>query len=237
MQQPASAHATHVGCVRECNEDCALSAPELGLWLVADGMGGHASGEVASRLVAEHVRQGVAHGLGLVNALEAAHMAVLDAAARGVGGQGMGATAVALRLEAGDYEISWVGDSRAYLWNGRRLSQLTRDHTFVQQLVDGGALTPTQALSHPQRNQVTQALGAAGLQELDVGTVLGTLRPGQALLLCSDGLTGEVPDQRIRDVLAAEGDEQTKVDRLIDLALDAGAPDNVTVVLVSIPGA
>ncbi|HKK14993.1 MAG TPA: serine/threonine-protein phosphatase, partial [Gammaproteobacteria bacterium] len=114
---------------------------------------------------------------------------------------------------------------------------LTRDHTFVQQLVDGGALTPTQALSHPQRNQVTQALGAAGLQELDVGTVLGTLRPGQALLLCSDGLTGEVPDQRIRDVLAAEGDEQTKVDRLIDLALDAGAPDNVTVVLVSIPGA
>ena len=228
-------NSSHAGRVRELNEDRFVADPAAGLWLVADGMGGHECGEVASRIVSEFVQHEVRRGVPLAVALESAHRAVLRAASQGMGKPGMGSTVVAVQLDGDRFELSWVGDSRGYLWNGAELMQLTRDHTLVQQLIDSGALSPADAARHPHRNYVTQALGAVGLDEVEVDTREGRLYQGEQLLLCSDGLTGELEDSRIAEVLGGGGSEQEKVDQLIELALAEGGPDNITVVLLSAP--
>ncbi|HKJ09751.1 MAG TPA: protein phosphatase 2C domain-containing protein [Gammaproteobacteria bacterium] len=228
-------NGSHAGRVRELNEDRFVADPVAGLWLVADGMGGHECGEVASRIVSEFVRHEVHRGVPLAVALESAHRAVLRAPSEGMGKPGMGATVVAVHLHDACFELSWVGDSRGYLWNGTELTQLTRDHTLVQQLIDSGALSPADAVHHPHRNYVTQALGATGLDEVEVDTLEGCLYRGEQLLLCSDGLTGELRDGVIARVLGGAGSEQEKVDRLIELALEQGGTDNITVVLLSAP--
>lgn len=228
--------ATHAGRVRERNEDCGLAEPELGLWVVADGMGGHDSGEVASRILVDFLKDGVAKGARLVDAVAEAHHVVRLAAEQGMGSHGMGATVVALKLEGAEYELAWVGDSRAYLWDCGMLQQLTRDHSVVQQLIDAGQLTAEEARTHPYRNCVTQAIGAADLDDVSVDALHGTLYRGQQVLLCTDGLTGEVSDGQIREALAAGGEEQATAEHLIRLALDHGGGDNVTVLLVSAPG-
>lgn len=144
----------------------------------------------------------------------------------------MGTTVAAARLVDGRFEISWVGDSRAYLWNGE-LRQLSQDHSYVQELIEQGAITPEQARSHPHRNVVTQALGVTDPGSLKVETITGEFRPGMQLLLCSDGLTEEVDDQTIGKVLSrAELSAQECVDQLILAALDGGGSDNVTVVVI-----
>ncbi len=227
--------STHTGRVRELNEDHFVADPAAGLWLVADGMGGHECGEVASRIVSEFIQHEVRRGVPLAVALESAHRAVLHAGAEGMGKPGMGSTAVAVQLDGHRFELGWVGDSRGYLWNGTDLKQLTRDHSYVQQLIDSGVLSPEEAASHPQRNYVTQALGAAGLDQVEVDILEGSLCQGEQLLLCSDGLTGELQDSAIAQVLADPGTEQEKVERLIELALEQGGTDNITVVLLSAP--
>lgn len=228
-------NSSHAGRVRELNEDRFVADPAAGLWLVADGMGGHECGEVASRIVSEFVQHEVRRGVPLAVALESAHRAVLRAASQGMGKPGMGSTVVAVQLDGDRFELGWVGDSRGYLWNGVELMQLTRDHTLVQQLIDSGALSPEDAARHPHRNYVTQALGAVGLDEVEVDTREGRLYQGEQLLLCSDGLTGELEDSCIAEVLGGGGSEQEKVDQLIELALEKGGTDNITVVLLSAP--
>lgn len=226
-------HDTHTGHVRPHNEDCYLIDMALGLGVLADGMGGHESGEVASRIVVERVHAAVKGGSTLAEALVEAHHAVLAAVHDGEGKPGMGSTALAVQLRDDQFELVWVGDSRAYLWHDGNLTQITRDHSLVQLMVDEGEISAEEAEHHPQRNFITQAIGMESLERLEVGHIRGRLTPGQQLLLCSDGLSGEVSADEIRQILAQDVDEQGKVDRLIQKTLDNGGRDNVTVLLVA----
>ncbi|HED14080.1 MAG TPA: serine/threonine-protein phosphatase [Gammaproteobacteria bacterium] len=225
-------YATDVGRMRDHNEDNFCVNSELGLWLVADGMGGHDCGEVASAIAVENIPKLLQSGTSLVEAISQTHNEILDSAARGVGGAGMGTTVVAARMIDNDYEVAWVGDSRGYLWDGRLL-QLTHDHSVVQEMIDVGMLSHEEAKFHQDRNIVTQALGAVALDSIKVGLVQGHLAEGQKLLLCSDGLTGEVDDQTIADILSAAESEQAAAEQLITEANQNGGSDNITVVLLS----
>lgn len=228
-------HDTHVGNVRGHNEDCYLVDIEHNFGVLADGMGGHEGGEIASRIVVDCVSNEIRDGRPMPEALVQAHHAVRRAAENGQGKPGMGSTALALKIEQQQFEIVWVGDSRAYLWDGEQLTQLTKDHSLVQQLVDEGSITPAEARVHPQRNYITQAIGMSDLSTLEVGRVQGCLYRHQQLLLCSDGLSGEVSPAEMEEILRLELDERQKVDLLIQKSLENGGTDNVTVLLVSAP--
>jgi serine/threonine protein phosphatase PrpC len=228
--------ATDVGKVRDNNEDCYLARPDLGLWLIADGMGGHDAGEVAASIVRDFVCEAVANGKPLKTAIALAHHAVKHAASNNIGSPGMGTTVVALRIHGIQYEIAWVGDSRAYVWADGKLSQLSTDHSYVQSLVDSGAITREEMATHAQRNVITQSLGVSTLDDIVVDSVSGTLPPGAKILLCSDGLTDFVGDDEIARILSRSyDDDQTQVDMLIARALANGGGDNITVELISAP--
>jgi protein phosphatase len=143
----------------------------------------------------------------------------------------MGTTVAAVLLRGNQFEASWVGDSRVYIYSDH-LEQITRDHSYVQELVDQGAITQAEAQTSPHRNIVTQALGVTQQEQLKVGTVKGTLAMGEQLLLCSDGLNGEVTGDSIASILSAGFSVQEAVDQLIWAALDNGGSDNVTVLLI-----
>ena len=150
-------HMTHVGNVRQHNEDAYRIDAEYNFGVLADGMGGHEGGEIASRIVVECVSDEVRAGRPMADALVQAHRAVRKAAENGEGKPGMGSTALALKIDNDVFEIVWVGDSRAYHWDGEVLTQVTKDHSLVQTLVDEGSITAAEARVHPQRNYVTQA--------------------------------------------------------------------------------
>ena len=226
-------HSTHVGLRREHNEDTYYADADLGLWLVADGMGGHEHGEVASALARDTLVREVGKGSELVQAIQLADEEIIRHSTRRSEALPMGTTIAALRLARdGAYEVAWVGDSRIYLWN-EGLKQLSQDHSYVQELIDQGAITSEQARHHPHRNVVTQALGVTDPQSLRVASLRGQLAPGMQLLLCSDGLTEEVKDATIASIVArTEHTAQECVDHLILAALDGGGSDNITVILV-----
>jgi PPM family protein phosphatase len=224
---------THVGNVRGHNEDSYFADDQLKLWLVADGMGGHAGGEIASALAVDIVSRRVAEGDGLADAIEAGHRAILEAVENGNGKPGMGTTIVALRVVGDEYEIGWVGDSRIYHWNGERLKQLSIDHSYVQMLVDLGKILPQEARFHPQKNVITQNLGAEHLDRVLVGLRRGNLEKGHKILLCSDGLSDELDDRAIEIIIQSGGSDKTIVDNLLTSVLEGNARDNITVVLVS----
>lgn len=228
-------HITHPGLVRKHNEDNYLIDEEQGLWVVADGMGGHACGEVASQIVVDLIHDKVSTGSSLQEAVAFSHDIVLVAADQRLGMPGMGSTVVATRFHADHYEIAWVGDSRGYLWEGGKLRQVTRDHSYVQQMLDAGAISKTEAMVHPHRNVITQALGADDLDQVEVGISRVPMYRNQILLLCSDGLTDEVKDEEIAAVLAGAGDIQEKTGKLLQLALSHGGNDNITILLISSP--
>ncbi|MBP3985696.1 serine/threonine-protein phosphatase [Pseudoxanthomonas helianthi] len=226
-------HLTHTGLRRELNEDTYYGDNELGLWLVADGMGGHEYGEVASALARETIVREVRDGTPLPQAIRIADEEIIRASRRRNDALPMGTTVVAVRVQGPRFEVAWVGDSRAYLWRDGQLAQLSHDHSYVQELIANGALTSEQARSHPQRNVVTQALGVTDPAHLNVETMTGELRPGMQLLLCSDGLTEEVDDRGIAGVLGqSDCSAQECVDGLVAAALDGGGSDNVTAILV-----
>ena len=228
-------HLTHVGLRRALNEDTYYGDSDLGLWLVADGMGGHDHGEIAAALAREVVVRETRQGTSLAQAIVIADEEIIRNAASGKrnGQLPMGTTIVAARVRDGRFEVAWVGDSRAYLWHGGQLAQLSHDHSYVQELIRQGAISSDQARSHPQRNVVTQALGVTDPGNLNVELLSGELQPGMQLLLCSDGLTEEVDDAAIARVLAhTECSAQECVDGLVAAALDGGGSDNVTVLLV-----
>lgn len=225
---------THPGLVRETNEDSYLALPELGVWAVADGMGGHEAGEVASAIAIREIARCIKTGMTLDAAVDSAHRAIQDATLQGEGGEGMGSTIVAVKLVGWDYEIVWVGDSRAYLWN-TTLTQLTKDHSYMQLLLDAGLINESQIAEHPMRNVISQALGTGGLnnEEIKADCITGKLAEGETLLLCSDGLYSELNDREIAAILSESPDHQTKVDRLIKASLATGGKDNVTVLVIA----
>ena len=228
-------HVTHVGLRRAHNEDTYWADGALGLWLVADGMGGHEHGEVASAVARDAVVREVGSGSSLVDAVRRADEAIIALSQKRSEALPMGTTVAALRVREREYEVAWVGDSRVYLWQDGALRQLSQDHSYVQELVAQGAISAEQARNHPHRNMVTQALGITSPQELHVETRQGLLETGMQFLLCSDGLTEEVEDEAIARVLA-RGDlaAQECVEHLVLAALDGGGSDNVTVLLVRV---
>lgn len=226
-------HLTHVGLRRELNEDSYYGDSALGLWLVADGMGGHEYGEVASALARETIVRETRDGTPLIQAIRIADEEIIRISRQRRDALPMGTTVVAARVSGNRFEVAWVGDSRVYLWRDEQLVQLSKDHSYVQELIASGAITREQARSHPHRNVVTQALGVTDPRNLNVATVAGEMLAGMQLLLCSDGLTEEVEDEQIARVLSLrDRSAQECVDTLVAAALDSGGSDNITAVLI-----
>lgn len=233
MTLPVFGHDSHAGNIREHNEDRYVVDSENGFCVLADGMGGHEGGEVASQIVVDSVCAALRAGRRLAEALIMAHEQVVEAAKNGRGRKGMGSTVIAMKIDDDEFEIVWVGDSRGYLWDGSRLIQITKDHSLVQAMVDEGTITAEEAIVHPQRNLVTQAIGLPQLQKMEVGRIQGSMKPDYMFLLCSDGLSEEVSSTEIREVLELDLNEQQKTELLIKRALENGGSDNVTVILLS----
>jgi protein phosphatase len=224
---------THIGYVRDHNEDNYLAAPETGLWIVADGMGGHLDGEVASAIVIEHVEKCVSEGIDLESAIATSHQAVLDAPLQGRGRAGMGTTVVGVVIREGHYQVAWVGDSRAYLWDRQGLKQLSCDHSYVQELVNTGEMTIEEAAMHPYRSLLTRCIGGNDNAPVEVDVVSGDFFHGQRILLCSDGLNGELSDEEIEAVLDGKLNNQETADHLVEDALAHGGSDNVTIIVIT----
>ena len=223
-----------VGLLREGNEDAAYAGPRL--LAVADGMGGHAAGEVASRLAIASVavldEDDVPDVLtALRTAVERAQVAIRERAATDSALDGMGTTLIALLCTGTSLGLAHVGDSRAYLFRDGTLTRITQDHTYVQDLVDNDQITAEEALSHPQRSLLTRALDGRSTVEPDLS--IRERRAGDRYLLCSDGLSGVVRDDTLAATLAIE-DVSAAADQLVELALRGGGPDNVTVVVCDI---
>jgi serine/threonine protein phosphatase PrpC len=229
-----SAARTHPGRVRSRNEDAMLDRGEIGLWAVADGMGGHSRGDWASAQVVRHLsaipRPESAQNLlrDVRAALNAAHDEICAMAASN-GGEGViGCTVVALMGVGRFYACLWAGDSRLYRLRGGVLEQLSRDHSRVQEMIDANLLSPGEAMAHPQANVITRAIGVGDL-ELDIKT--DRIEPGDVLLLCTDGLDKMMSDDDIAECLTGRSADAA-ADDLIARALDRGGRDNVTVVVV-----
>lgn len=228
---------TDVGIQRTNNEDAFYSDPVNGLWIVADGMGGHESGEVASLIAINTVRDTINTNKSLSEAIQSSHAAIITAGNNGIGSQGMGSTIVALQSSGNTYQIAWVGDSRAYLWNTtlRQLKQITTDHSYVQMLYESGAITASERSTHPEKNIITQCLGSMELEQVKVDCISGQWPENSRILLCSDGLTDMISDEAIAQTLNEYSNLSDCTAKLIQLALKAGGRDNITIALINAP--
>lgn len=222
-----------VGCVRTHNEDSYLVQSPL--FCVCDGMGGHAAGEVASSIAVKTIAKTAPSSADpalLGAAVEAANAAVIEAARNGLGKPGMGCTATAAYLENSTVAIAHVGDSRAYLLREGSLIRVTRDHSYVEELVDAGEITADEARVHPNRSVITRALGSDPNMYADHFQI--GVETGDRLILCSDGLSSMIPDGEIERIAVQSTTAQICTDNLVDAALAAGGTDNVTVVVVDL---
>ena len=240
-----------VGRKRKGNEDALCLNDEQRLYVVADGMGGHAAGEVASRVAVDAIAEFVEltggnqeitwpfglddtisyEGNRLKTAVRHANTRVIEATRESAEYEGMATTVAAVLVDGDIANLAHVGDSRIYLWNGEAIEQLTRDHSWVNEQIENGAISPEQARSHPLRNVVTRALG--GRADLVVDIQSRRMAPGDMLLLCSDGLTTMVPDDGIARILReSEGDVARATTALVSEANERGGEDNITVVLL-----
>jgi len=230
-----SGAATHAGAANRLNEDAFVNRPDLGLWAVADGAGGHESGEVASAEVAG-LLQTIDAGLSAAemllevrSRLEAAHARLHAEASRHGDGAMVATTVVVLLVRDDHFACLWAGDSRAYLLRDHTLTKITRDHSLVQALVESGTISEAEAIGHPQANVITRAVGAdSDVLELEKRT--GQLMAGDRLLLCSDGLSKTLPEEQLAELLS--GDDATGAARLVMAALTAQATDNITAVTI-----
>lgn len=230
---------THVGLIRKINEDSMFADPERGLWVVADGMGGHDAGELASAMVVDALRclpvgtdidQTAAQA---VEALRQVNRELIDLAQSTDGDRKVtiGTTVVGLTIAGGSYRCFWMGDSRAYLIRDRKIVRLTHDHSLVQELVDAGMLGAEEAERHESANKITRAVGAS--EQVQVDIVGGDVRPNDQFLLASDGLTRLVGDDELADVIASRSPAQAG-DELIETVLARGAPDNVSLIVAKL---
>lgn len=246
-----AAGKTDVGCVRKHNEDSFLANADLGLFVVADGLGGHAAGEVASQIVVDTVARFVGDtlekdrtwpmeydpglsydGNRLKVALLLSDRAIAEDIRRNPERETMGSTVVAGLFHGPRVTLAHVGDSRAYLVGPEGIRQVTRDHSWVAEQVANGILTPAEARIHPFRNVITQALGNGGDLEIEVQDL--ELAKTERLLLCSDGLSGMIGDKQIWDIVTQSGDLQAAVESLVTIAREHGGEDNITAVLVGL---
>ncbi len=226
---------TDIGCLRDHNEDSLVVTPPL--FAIADGMGGHAAGEVASEIavrVLSELAPEHPDGEALGRAIEEANRAVIQAAREGRGRQGMGTTMTAAMLEGERLVIAQVGDSRAYLLHQGKLQQLTRDHSLMADMIEAGQLTPEEARTHPQRSVITRALGSDAHLHPDIYEI--NVETGDRLLICSDGLSGMIFDDQIENTLRRVQDPQRCASQLVNEAIAAGGHDNVTVIVADVTG-
>jgi serine/threonine protein phosphatase PrpC len=241
---------THVGRQRQHNEDAFLVEGDAGLFLVADGMGGHAAGEIASRIAVDSITEFILHTKEddgtwphaydehfkrstnrLMAAVRMANTRVLEAMRKDARLRGMGTTVVACLADDTTVSVAHVGDSRAYMVREGQLSRITNDHSWVFEQVQAGMLTEAEAEKHPLRNVITRALGGALQVAPDASEI--EAKPGDVFLLCSDGLTGMVPESEIQRIVTASGGDLEKAcQELIDAANERGGLDNVTAVLI-----
>lgn len=235
MQAVNYAVRTDVGRIREHNEDDYCVNQDLGLYVVADGMGGHASGEVASAIAVAAIEQQIKQGNSLPEAFEIAHLAILKGVETGAGRPGMGTTVVAVQLQGSAYTLAWLGDSRAYLWAGKLL-QISKDHSLVQMLLDSGQITQAEARVHPRKNIIYQNLGAVDAEKLQVSVEQGVLYKDQKIILCSDGLSDEVDDEQMSEIIAQTNDDDLIAEKLVEAAINNGGKDNVSVIVISASG-
>ncbi|WP_105103998.1 PP2C family protein-serine/threonine phosphatase [Microbulbifer pacificus] len=239
-----SAGATHPGYRRDQNEDAFWGDESRGIWVVADGLGGHQAGEIASQTVVEEIQRSSATDRHYEQALRRAHALLVG---EETSSAAMGTTAVVVAEDGNYFHIYWVGDSRAYLWtppttsdsddhqpNGT-LKQLTVDHSYVQMLVDSGAINQEEAANHPNRHVITRCIGGSANPTLEIDRASFAWNPGQKLLLCSDGLSNDVGQEEICHILAHNTDNQRASELLVAAALDAGGRDNITVQVISSP--
>lgn len=217
---------------RKHNEDAFLIDRELGLYVVADGVGGHHSGEVASALTIEVIQREVAAGKDLDTAIQLANQAVIDGVETGKGKAGMATTVVALKLTGTRFEVAWIGDSRAYLWDGK-LTLLTRDHSYVEAQLAAGKITLEEARVHPRRHVILQAIGLQMEGELNVGHNSGELAEGNTLLLCSDGVTDPLDNEQLSHLLGRDTPLEQTCNGLVRTALQCGGKDNTTAVALA----
>lgn len=230
--------ATDAGAVRSVNQDSYLTRDELGLWMVADGAGGHDGGTLASQTIVRELAE-LSAGLSdesvvdeVANALERTHIALRLAALSERRDAIIATTVVALILRGSRVTCMWAGDSRAYRFRGRRLKLLTRDHSLVQEMVSAGTLTAEEAEHHPQRHIITRAVGA-DCHGLALERLSDDVEPGDLYLLCSDGVSVALSEAEITAVL--EQPSSLAANELIAIALEHKAQDNVTAVVVSVP--
>ncbi|HEU5050230.1 MAG TPA: Stp1/IreP family PP2C-type Ser/Thr phosphatase [Gemmatimonadales bacterium] len=235
---------TDVGIVRSGNEDNYLMLADRGIFIVADGMGGHAAGEVASEMAVRIISRELGSlrgqsdeevGERLRQAIRSANEAIFGRTLAEHDKRGMGTTVTVLTLLPHRYLIGQVGDSRAYLLRDGSLLQLTKDHSYVQEQVDAGLLTPEQARVHPYSNVITRCVGAG--MEVTPDIYFGHLQSGDLVLLASDGLTGMLEDEQLLKILQSEGGPQKWVDRMISEANRRGGLDNITAIVVRIEAA
>jgi serine/threonine protein phosphatase PrpC len=229
-----SVSRTHIGRVRTCNEDSLLERSDIGLWAVSDGMGGHRAGDVASSMVITALG-GLAPGNRQTLSLEAREVLAgvnAELFARGSSvsrQQTMGATVVVLGVEANRYFCLWAGDSRLYLFRGGKLTQLTRDHRYVQALLDSGLLTEQEAHNHPRRNVITRAVGVDAKLSLDVCN--GPIEHEDIFLLVTDGVTTVCRDEQLSAIIASMSLDDA-ADEIVRQCLEGGAPDNLSLIFV-----
>jgi serine/threonine protein phosphatase PrpC len=232
---------TDVGLIRSGNEDNYLMVPEKGTFIVADGMGGHAAGEVASEMAVRIIAQDLGSFRGvspdeattrMIQAIRDANAAIYERTLSEHDKRGMGTTTTVLVLHANRYLLGQVGDSRGYLLRDGVFHQLTKDHSYVQEQVDAGYLTPEQARTHPYSNVITRCVGANGDVTPDIFS--GVVRVGDVFLLASDGLTGMLEDNVLESVLKTEGTPEKWVDKMVAEANRRGGLDNITVIIVRV---
>lgn len=225
-----------IGRVRKLNEDRVLVRTDLGLWIVADGMGGHQRGDMASTMIVDALDaidpmdSGFAFLDSVQDTIQRVNRTLVAHARLSAPGTVIGSTVVALLAFGGHYACLWAGDSRGYLLRQGRLEQITRDHSMVQEMIDSGALNRADAPSFGRSNVITRAVGVRDQLALDLHT--GPIEGGDIFLLCSDGLTGMLEDRTIAMELTTSQSLTAAADRLLALSLEAGAKDNVSFVLV-----
>ena len=230
---------TDVGLRRKVNEDSLLVRTERGYWAVADGMGGHDAGDVASSKVTQALLElPIVYGLddlvaSAVEALKKVNRDLIALAGSSEGQRTIGSTVVGIAIANGQFRCFWAGDSRAYRIRDGAIERLTRDHSLVQSLVDAGMLAPDEAESHPNANVITRAVGVA--EELTIDVVDGDARVGDLFLLASDGLTRLMSDSEIAAALVANP-PAIAAGKMVDTVLSRGAPDNVSMIIVKIIG-
>lgn len=224
-----------IGYVRDHNEDSLIIIPPL--FAVADGMGGHEAGEIASEITVNTLAELAPSHLdaeGLTAAVEAANYNVMKAPRQGIGRDGMGTTLTAAMLEGERLLIAQVGDSRAYLLHKGHLQQITRDHSLMADLIEAGQITPEEARVHPNRSVITRAIGSDIHMRPDIYEL--NVDAGDRILLCSDGLSSMISNNAIESIMRRQSDAQHCADELVTAALENGGADNVTVVVADVPG-